>query len=140
MNDYSLAYALLRIALGLNIFLHGVTRLISGPANFVASLTKMFENTILPAALVVPFAYALPWLEAAIGLLILIGLRTRDALVAGSVLMLVLTFGTTLRQDWNVAAIQLFYSVIYAALIASVSHNRLSVDGQLAGATGTRRG
>ena len=127
-TNAGLAYALLRIALGLNIFLHGVARLIAGPANFVASLTKMFENTILPTALVVPFGYTLPWLEGIIGLLILIGLRTRDALVAGSLLMLVLTFGTILRQDWNVAAIQLFYSAIYAALIASVHHNTFAID------------
>ncbi|HMD32906.1 MAG TPA: DoxX family protein [Candidatus Acidoferrales bacterium] len=127
-DNAGLAFAILRIMLGLNIFMHGVSRILSGQATFVASMTKMFQDTILPVAIVVPFGYALPWLEAVIGLLILIGLRTREALVSGAVLMLVLTFGTVLRQDWNAAAIQLFYCAIYAALIANVHHNKLAVD------------
>ena len=42
--------------------------------------------------------------------------------------MLALSFGTALRQDWDVAAIQLLYSVVYAALIAALRYNSLSVD------------
>ena len=128
LDDSSLAYALLRVTFGLNIFLHGTSRLLGGIGNFVSGLIKMFQNTVLPTAVVVPFGYALPWLEAALGLLIIIGFRTREALVAGALLMLGLTFGTALRQDWDVAAIQLFYSVLYAALIAALRYNSLSVD------------
>jgi thiosulfate dehydrogenase [quinone] large subunit len=124
----SLAYALLRVTLGLNIFMHGISRLLGGVGNFVDSMIKMFQNTVLPAAVVVPFGYALPWLEAAVGLLIIIGFRTRVALVSGALLILALTFGTTLRQDWDVAAIQLLYSIVYAILIAALRYNRLSVD------------
>jgi thiosulfate dehydrogenase (quinone) large subunit len=127
-DDASLAYALLRVTLGLNIFIHGVSRLLSGVGNFVAAMIKMFQNTILPTAAVVPFAYALPWLETTIGLLIIVGFRTRAALVSGALLLLALTFGTTLRQDWDVAAIQLLYSVVYAILIAALRYNGLSVD------------
>ena len=126
--NFRLAYALLRITLGLNIFMHGVSRLLAGTAAFAAGLTKLFQNTILPASLVVPFAYALPWLESAIGFLIIVGLRTREALVCGAVLMLALTFGAALRQDWDVAAIQLLYSVTYAALIAGLRYNSLAMD------------
>ena len=128
LDDSSLAYALLRVTFGLNIFLHGTSRLLGGIGNFVSGLIKMFQNTVLPTAVVVPFGYALPWLEAALGLLIIIGFRTREALVAGALLMLGLTFGTALRQDWDVAGIQLFYSVLYAALIAALRYNSLSVD------------
>ena len=42
--------------------------------------------------------------------------------------MLALTFGTALRQDWDVAGIQLLYSAVYAALIAALRYNGLSVD------------
>jgi thiosulfate dehydrogenase [quinone] large subunit len=128
LDDSSLAYALLRVTLGLNIFMHGTSRLLAGIGNFVSELIKMFQDTVLPTVVVVPFGYALPWLEAALGLLIIIGFRTREALVAGALLMLGLTFGTALRQDWDVAAIQLLYSVVYAALIAALRFNSLSVD------------
>ena len=127
-DDAGLAYALLRITLGLNILMHGVSRLLGGAGTFASSMAKTFQNTVLPAAVVLPFAYALPWLEGAVGFLLLIGFRTREALVAGAMLMLALTFGTTLLQDWNVAAIQLLYSAVYAALIAALRHNRFSVD------------
>ena len=127
-DDSSLAYALLRITLGLNIFMHGTSRLLAGVGNFVSGMIKLFQSTVLPAAVVVPFGYALPWLEAGLGFLIIVGFRTREALVAGSLLMLALTFGTALRQDWDVAGVQLLYSAVYAALIAALRYNRLSVD------------
>jgi thiosulfate dehydrogenase [quinone] large subunit len=127
-----LGYALLRITLGLNIFMHGESRLIGGIGNFASGMIKMFQNTALPTAIVGPFGYALPWLEAGIGLLLIIGLRTREALVAGAVLMLALTFGTALRQDWDVVGLQLLYSVVYAGLIAGLRYNHLSVDQKFA--------
>ena len=131
IDDVSLAYALLRITLGLNIFMHGVSRLLAGLGNFANVMAKTFENTPVPTPLVVIFSYSLPWLEGLIGLLILIGLRTRESLFSGAVLMLLLTFGTALRQDWNVAAIQLLYSIVYALLIAGLRHNAFSVDQKL---------
>jgi len=93
-DDRSLAYALLRVTLGLNIFMHGTSRLLAGVGSFVTGMTKIFQNTLLPKAVVVPFGYALPWLEADLGILIIIGFRTREALVSGALLMLALTFGT----------------------------------------------
>jgi thiosulfate dehydrogenase [quinone] large subunit len=51
-------------------------------------------------------------MEALIGAAVAIGFRTRVALFVGTVLMLALIFGTTLRQDWATARIQLNYSFI----------------------------
>jgi thiosulfate dehydrogenase [quinone] large subunit len=127
-DDASLAYAWLRVTLGLNIFVHGISRLLGGVGNFVTARIRMFQNTILPKAAVVRFAYALPWLETTIGLLIIVGFRTRAALVSGALLMLALTFGPTLGQGWDVAAIQLLYSVVYVILIAALRYHGLSVD------------
>jgi thiosulfate dehydrogenase [quinone] large subunit len=73
----------------------------------------------------------LPWLEAILGLLVLIGLRTRVALIAGSILLIVLTFGSTLRQDWQSAGLQLIYASIYAALLAFLNNNKCSLDALL---------
>jgi thiosulfate dehydrogenase [quinone] large subunit len=127
LDDRPLAYVVLRVTLGLNIFMHGFSRVLAGVGKFVDSMNTMFQNTPLPITIVQPFAYALPWLEAGIGLLIVIGFRTREALVAGALLMLALTFGTALRQDWDVAGLQLLYSAVYAALIAGLRYNSLSV-------------
>jgi thiosulfate dehydrogenase [quinone] large subunit len=128
-NDLSLGYALLRITLGTNITLHGISRILAGPALFVAALTKQFESTVLPNFAVQGFGYALPWLEAVIGLLILFGAFTRMALIAGALLICLLTFGSALHQDWDVAGLQLIYAIVYFVLIGLRRFNLFSVDG-----------
>jgi thiosulfate dehydrogenase [quinone] large subunit len=128
-NDLSLAYALLRVTLGTNIALHGISRILAGPAIFVAALTKQFGSTVLPHLAVLGFGYALPWLEALIGLLILFGALTRMALIAGALLIVLLTFGSTLHQDWDIAGLQLIYAAVYFVLIGFRRFNSFSVDG-----------
>jgi thiosulfate dehydrogenase [quinone] large subunit len=127
--DRRLAYALLRAIIGVNLAVHGISRLLAGPHAFAASLVGMFHATPLPAWSVMSFGLVLPWVEAALGLLILLGLATRFALIAASLTILALTFGATLRQDWESAGLQLIYAVIYAALLAFRSDNTYSIDG-----------
>jgi thiosulfate dehydrogenase [quinone] large subunit len=127
-GDPEIAYALLRVIFGTNIFLHGVARLIAGHAAFFAYISKQMASAPLPSWILPPFTYALPWLEGLIGLLILIGLFTRPALIGGVAIMLILEIGTCLAQNWQVAGDQLIYVAIYCALIAFVSHNRWSLD------------
>ncbi len=127
-KDLPLAYALLRITLGVNIALHGISRIVAGPALFAASLTKQFANTPLPHFAVQGFGYALPWFEALVGLLILFGALTRVALIAGALLIVLLTFGSTLHQDWDIAGLQLIYAAVYFVLIALHQYNSFSVD------------
>ena len=43
--------------------------------------------------------------------------------------MLLLQFGTCLRQDWNAAGLQLTYVGLYAALLATLHCDRYSLDG-----------
>lgn len=123
-----LAFLLLRITLGLNICMHGVSRIAAGPAMFANSLVPVFRNTPLPAWSVHAFGLVLPWAEAILGFLLLLGLCTRFALVSGSLLILVLTFGTALRQDWSTAGVQLIYASVYAALLALDRWNDYSLD------------
>lgn len=128
LSNLSLAYLLLRATLGLNIFIHGLSRLLSGPRQFTTFLVHAFETTPLPPSLVTTFGYALPWVETLLGFFLLVGLFTRPALVGGAVLILILTFGTTLRQDWETAGLQLIYAVLYAILLALHAGNRYSLD------------
>ena len=128
-RDRALAYLFLRATLGVNIFFHGLSRILAGSAAFTAALVQQFHATPLPSGMVSAFAHALPWVEAVIGLLVLLGAATRFALCAGALLILVLTFGSTLHQDWDVAGLQLIYAAVYAALLAFRNSNAFSVDG-----------
>lgn len=124
-----LAYLLLRLTLGVNILMHGASRIASGLPHFAAGMMKEFVSTPLPPALVHAFAYTLPWSELLIGAAILFGLWTRPALILGALEIFVLTFGVGLTQNWSVAGLQLIYAVVYAILLASEEYNRWSVDG-----------
>ncbi|HEX4321244.1 MAG TPA: DoxX family protein [Acidobacteriaceae bacterium] len=127
-RDFQLAYLLLRLILGLNIAMHGISRILTGTAHFAATLIPQFQSTPLANWAVYDFGLVLPWFEAAIGLLLFLGLYIRLSLIGGSLLMLALTFGTALRQDWNIAATQLLYAAIYSALLAFAAYDRYSLD------------
>lgn len=127
-RDQRLAYALLRIVVGLNLLMHGVSRMLAGPGAFAANLVAQFVHAPLPMWSVWAFGVVLPAVEALIGLLLLIGLRTRAALIAGSLLIMVLTFGSGLVQDWPAAGLQLTYALVYAALLFLLQYNGWSVD------------
>jgi thiosulfate dehydrogenase [quinone] large subunit len=119
--DEALAYGILRLTLGVNILLHGATRLYAGVGAFVSTTVEQFSRTPLPAASVRLFATALPLLEAAVGLLILIGLWTRWALAGGALLISALVFGTALRGDGAPLGIQMVYAVTSAGTTPSTS-------------------
>jgi thiosulfate dehydrogenase [quinone] large subunit len=125
--DARLAYATLRAILGLNIFLHGLVR-VPSLSGFADGLVQGFSGTILPAVLVRAFAYALVPLEVVVGALVLVGWKTRWALVAGQLVMAALVFGTALRQDWGTLGTQMIYVGLYSALLAGHRYNGFAVD------------
>jgi thiosulfate dehydrogenase [quinone] large subunit len=129
-SDAVIAYTILRLSFGANIMLHGVSRLLAGHAAFLAYLTHYFEKTpLIPASSLPIFATVLPPVETGLGLLLLLGVGTRFSLIAGSLVMAALVFGTNLAQDWNVAGLQLIYCFIYYYLLAHRRDlNRVSLD------------
>jgi thiosulfate dehydrogenase [quinone] large subunit len=127
-RDISLGYLLIRATLGTNILTHGVALIISGPEHFGSMLGQTFRATPLPEWFVVWFGYSLPWIEAIIGLFILFGLLTRFFLAAGALLILVLTFGAGLQQNWEIAGLELIYAAVYGILLAFSGANHYSID------------
>jgi thiosulfate dehydrogenase (quinone) large subunit len=127
--DRALALLLLRLALGLDIFLHGVTRFfIGGLGPFVNSTAAQFQHSVLAMWQVRAFATVIPFLEFAIGLLLVTGVALRWTLVAGATLMLALEFGTAIRSDWTVLSSQLLYSFLYSVLLFCRAYDAYSLD------------
>ena len=122
------AYALLRLTMGVDMLLHGLTRIGSGVDGFASTVTKEFQATMLPASLVHGFAFLLPFVEGLLGLFLILGLFTRGALILGSLLMVALIFGTALRSEWNTVGLQLLYALIYSLLLANLEHNGYAID------------
>jgi thiosulfate dehydrogenase (quinone) large subunit len=129
-RDIVLAYTFLRILFGLNFFNHGFTRLGNIPG-FAQGMVDLFQKTYVPEALVRGPALLVPIVEFAIGILITLGLFTQPALLTGFGLMIVLTFGVTLLQNWDAATSQLIYAIVFFILVAANSFNAFSIDAWL---------
>jgi len=125
--DKKWAYLISRLALGLSFFGHGLVRLpkLDG---FSKWMMGQFSKSFLPDVLVLPFSYALPILEFATGLIILIGLFTRQGLLLAGLVTLALIFGTTVIENWDALPSQLIHIAFISALLAYLPHNSYAVD------------
>ena len=132
LSHKQLAYALLRIALGVNFLGHGSFRLLSGTGAFAHGMAEHMTKSPLPAPLVLGFGYAIPLIELLLGLALIFGLLTRYTLTLGALFMMALTLGVTSNQQWDVAGQQLLYSLIFFVLLFLVEYNSVALDSLLA--------
>jgi thiosulfate dehydrogenase [quinone] large subunit len=114
--DATLGYAILRLTLGLDCIFHSASRW-AHVGQFAQKLEGQFSGTPLPSWSVRWFATAITVWEPIVGLLLLIGFRTRDALVAGGLLIAALVFGSALLGDFTALAEQLIYAVVFFILL-----------------------
>jgi len=131
ISDKSLAYALLRISLGINFAGHGLIRIYNGVATFAQTTAEHLAKSPLPHSFTHGFSYAIPFLEAVLGLMLILGIFTRYALICGAVFMMALTLGVTANQQWGIASQQLLYSVVFFLLLFLLEHNSLALDNAL---------
>ena len=131
IHDKSLAYVLLRIGLGVNFAGHGLIRIYNSVDAFAATTAEHLAKSPLPHSLVFGFSYAIPFLEAVLGLTLLLGVFTRISLVCGALFMMALTIGVTSNQQWDVASQQLGYSGVFFLLLFLIEHNALALDNYL---------
>ena len=87
--------------------------------------------TWLGPAMIQPFAHTVPWIEMAMGALIIVGLFTRPALVVGGLMMTSLTFGTMFLRNFDLAWLQLTYAIAFFLMLAARSWNVISLDRML---------
>ncbi|MDT0675224.1 DoxX family membrane protein [Autumnicola musiva] len=127
MSSQQLAYVLARITLGLNFLLHGLVR-IPKLEKFASGLASGFEGTWMPIAIAEGFAYILPFIEFLLGLLILIGFKTRQVLVGAAILIMLLIFGSGLKEDWGAVGTQMVYALFIFFLLVYLEYNRLALD------------
>ncbi|MBJ6111448.1 DoxX family membrane protein [Hymenobacter sp. BT523] len=127
LTNAELAFVLGRLLMGVAFLTHFLVRL-PKLAAFQTGMVKQFANSLLPELLVRPFAAVLPFVEGAIGLLLIIGLFTRPALAAAMLLMTALVFGSSLLEQWATVGTQLVYGLFLFALILHSQYNRLCLD------------
>lgn len=127
MQNTSIAYLLLRLAVGLSFLGHGLVRL-PKLHEFSQWMLGLFETSVLPRFLVLPFSYFLPVAEFVVGVLLVLGVFTKQALVAGAIVMLTLIFGSCLIEEWNAIPSQLIHALFLGMLLVYLPHNTYSTD------------
>jgi thiosulfate dehydrogenase [quinone] large subunit len=125
MNTFS--FLILRLAIAVSMLGHGLVRL-PKLAAFSQWMVGSFEKSFLPKALVVPFSYALPIAEFTVGFLLLTGLFTKPAALAGAVVVVLLLFGTTMVENWEAIPSQLIHVIFFAVLLQFMENNSWALD------------
>ncbi len=120
-------YALLRLTFGVVFLFAGVGKFMGGLGTFVGGMNQHFSGK-LPALMVMPFAYLLPFGEVTAGALIVFGLLTRLGLTISGLLLAGLTFGTVMLNDYPTAAHNVQYALVNFALLWLSDLNHYSLD------------
>lgn len=128
LRDLQAAFLFFRVTMGINIFLHGFTRIITGVDKFADTVAASFTSTPMPHSLTWAFLVVLPFLEAIIGAAQILGFCTRWAILAGAWLMTLLVLGTALRSDWASLGLQMTYVLCYFVLICTLRYDNFGFD------------
>lgn len=118
----TLTFLFLRLGIAISMFGHGAVRL-PKLKQFSAGMVEQFEKSFFPVWLVQPYSYLVPFAELVVGLLLLMGLFTRQALVAGAILMLTLMVGTCFVENWNALPSQMIHLAYFSILLGFVHYD-----------------
>ena len=131
MNTRDIAYALARVTYGLIFLFYGISKFVMGVGTFVGNMNQQFSGK-LPAFMVMPFAYVLPFGEMIAGAFILLGLYTRAGLVLSGLLLIGLTFGVVMLGRADGVAHNLIFVLVNFVLLWFMDFNRWSADAMFA--------
>ena len=88
-----------RLILGLIFFMAGVMKVFQlGPLEHARKYFLPFADTFLPAWSLWAVGITIPFIELIAGALVILGLRTRDALIALGCVLVIVTFGHLLHD------------------------------------------
>ena len=121
------AYTLLRMTMGVNFLGHGLVRFSKLDA-FRDWMVGAFQNSILPSFAVTAWGSVLPFLEFGIGLLLILGLFTYRASIAGALVIITLILGSTLIENWEWVGMQMIYGLFFYFLISKVENDVFSLS------------
>ena len=99
--NFNRSWALLfaRLVLGLIFFMAGVWKVFQlGPLNHARKYFLPFSDTFLPVWSLWATGVVIPFIELIGGALVILGLRTREALIALGFVLAIVTFGHLLKE------------------------------------------
>ena len=91
---------------------------------FVTGMQNTFNDTLLPEFMVTPLAYAIPFAELIIGILLLLNKFTRETIITTFVLMNILVIGSSFAQKWDLVGLQSTYIGFLFLLLYFMNDNQ----------------
>ncbi len=125
--DRNMGFALLRVMLGINMLGRSVVR-IPQIETFASGMASNFADTFLPEPFVLVYAYAIVLTETIIGVLLILGWKTRWALLTMGLLLITLAFGMILQQNFGTVANILVYAFVVSFLLFNTNFDHFGID------------
>lgn len=116
MKDFKTIFFFLRLPIAISLAGHGLVRL-PKLQTFTEGMVKSLEKSAIPEALITPFGYVLPFLEAIIGISLLIGFKPKITIYSAFALMSILILGSSSIENWSAIEAQLLHSLYLFALL-----------------------
>lgn len=116
MKDFKTIFFFLRLPVAISLAGHGLVRL-PKLQTFTERMEKSMEKSAIPEALITPFGYVLPFLEAIIGISLLIGFKPKLTIYSAFALMSILILGSSSIENWSAIEAQLLHSLYLFALL-----------------------
>ena len=132
-NNLDRGWALLfaRLVLGLIFFMAGVFKVFQmGPLEHARKFFLPFSDTFLPVWSLWAMGVTIPFVELIAGAMVIVGLRTRDSLVALGFVLAVVTFGHLLKEplyEFHTHVIPRLALVLFILLLPREA-DRFSID------------
>jgi uncharacterized membrane protein YphA (DoxX/SURF4 family) len=129
--DRSWALLFARLVVGLIFFMAGVWKVFQlGPLEHARKYFLPFADTFLPVWSLWAVGVVIPFVELIAGALVILGLRTRAALVALGFVLAIVTFGHLLREplyEFHTHVIPRLALVLFVLLLPRTD-DRFSID------------
>jgi len=131
-KNWPIVNFIVRWILGLLFLMAGIWKVfvLTPAAHAQQFFVEGLSQTWIPIWLLQIYGYSIPFLELVAGLLICIGLKSREALIAVGLLLIVTTYGHALQQPLFDIAGHTFtrLALIVFLLLAPLGTDRYSVD------------
>ena len=129
--SWSWAILFARLVLGLIFFMAGVYKVFQmGPLEHARTYFLPFSDTFLPVWSLWAMGVVIPFVELIAGGLVIVGLRTREALVSLGFVLAVVTFGHLLKEplyEFHTHVIPRLVLCLFLLLMPQAS-DRFSID------------
>jgi len=133
--DYTAAFLLLRLFLGLRTFLAGLEKFEAGGKysfeNYYNNMSRMAAGitgaSFLPLWMTKVFAVSLGYLLLVLGVTLLLGIKTRCSLILTGLLYVGLSFGLMAVQEGEGVAWLGMHIAMFAGALVLVKHDRFAL-------------